>query len=97
MAMVIIIVAIFGGFVTKKAMIIMSLPFSIDTPQNSLMDLNMNPKVKIIVTPLLEKCEDDIHTPKMGTLESFGTLETSESFGIPETSEFHCRGQNTLH
>ncbi len=35
-----------------------------------------------------EKCEDDTHTPEMGTWES------SE---IPETLEFNCRGQNTLH
>jgi hypothetical protein len=34
----------------------------------------------------LEECEDDTHTPGMGTWESFGT---------PETSEFDCRGQNT--
>jgi hypothetical protein len=40
----------------------------------------------IVATPLLEECEDDTHTPKMGTWESFGT---------PETSEFDCRGQNT--
>jgi hypothetical protein len=40
-----------------------------------------------IATPLLEKCEDDTHTPKMGTWESSGT---------PKTSELDCRGQNTL-
>ncbi len=39
-----------------------------------------------IATPLLEECEDDTHTPKMGTWESSGTLETLE---------FDCRGQNT--
>jgi hypothetical protein len=38
--------------------------------------------------PILRKCEDETHTPEMGTWESFG---------IPETSEFDCRGQNTLH
>jgi hypothetical protein len=38
--------------------------------------------------PLLEECEDDIHTPEMGTWESSGT---------PETLEFNCRGQNTSH
>jgi len=38
-----------------------------------------------VATPLLEKCEDDIHTPKMGTWESFGT---------PEISKFDYRGQN---
>jgi hypothetical protein len=39
-----------------------------------------------VATPLLKKCEDDTHTPGMGTWESFGTLETSE---------FDYRGQNT--
>jgi hypothetical protein len=40
-----------------------------------------------VATPLLEECEDDdIHTPEMGTWESFGT---------PENSEFDYRGQNT--
>jgi len=34
----------------------------------------------------LEECEDDTHTPEMGTWESSGTHETSE---------FDCRGQNT--
>jgi hypothetical protein len=40
----------------------------------------------LVATPFLEECEDDTHTPKMGTWESFGTLETSK---------FDCRGQNT--
>jgi hypothetical protein len=31
-----------------------------------------------IATPLLEKCEDDTHTPEMGTWESFETLKTLE-------------------
>jgi len=35
----------------------------------------------------LEECEDDIHTPEMGTWESSGT---------PKTSKLDCRGQNTL-
>ncbi len=39
-----------------------------------------------VATPLLEECEDDIHTPKMGTWESFGT---------PETLELDYKGQNT--
>ncbi len=39
-----------------------------------------------VATPLLEECEDDTHTPKMGTWKSSET---------PETSEFNCRGQNT--
>jgi hypothetical protein len=38
--------------------------------------------------PTLRECEDETHTPEMGTWESFGTLETSE---------FHCKGQNTSH
>jgi len=42
---------------------------------------------QIVATPLLEKCEDDTHTLKMGTWECSRT---------PETSEFDCRGQNTL-
>jgi hypothetical protein len=41
----------------------------------------------LVATPLLEECEDDTHTPEMGTWESSGT---------PETSEFDRRGQNTL-
>jgi hypothetical protein len=42
----------------------------------------------LVATALLEKCEDDTHTPEMGTLESTGT---------PKTSELDCRGQNTSH
>jgi hypothetical protein len=38
--------------------------------------------------PILRECEDESHTPEMGTWESFGT---------PESSEFDCKGQNTLH
>jgi hypothetical protein len=38
--------------------------------------------------PTLRKCEDETHTPEMGTWESSET---------PKTSEFNCRGQNTLH
>jgi hypothetical protein len=40
----------------------------------------------IVTTPLLEECEDDIHTPEMGTWESSKT---------PKISKFDCRGQNT--
>jgi hypothetical protein len=36
-------------------------------------------------TPTLKECEDDTHTPKMGTWESSRT---------PKNSEFDCRGQN---
>jgi len=38
--------------------------------------------------PTLRECEDETHTPKVGTWESSET---------PEISEFNCRGQNTLH
>jgi len=41
---------------------------------------------RCVATPLLEECEDDIHTFEMGFWESFRT---------PETSEFDCKGQNT--
>jgi hypothetical protein len=36
--------------------------------------------------PTLKECEDDTHTPEMGTWESSGT---------PENLEFDCRDQNT--
>jgi hypothetical protein len=29
-----------------------------------------------VATPLLEECEDDTHTPEMGTWESSGTPKT---------------------
>jgi hypothetical protein len=35
-----------------------------------------------------KECEDDTHTPEMGTWKSFET---------PEASEFDCRGQDTSH
>jgi hypothetical protein len=38
---------------------------------------------QVVATPLLEECEDDTHTPEMGTWESSGT---------PKNSEFNCRG-----
>jgi hypothetical protein len=38
--------------------------------------------------PTLKECEDETHTPKIGTWESSGTLESSE---------FDYKGQNTLH
>ncbi len=40
------------------------------------------------VTPLWAKCEDEIHTPKSGDLESSRT---------PKNSELVCRRQNTSH
>jgi hypothetical protein len=39
-----------------------------------------------VATPLWGKCEDEIHTPESGDLESSGT---------PTTLEFNCRSQNT--
>jgi hypothetical protein len=39
-----------------------------------------------VTTPFLEECEDDTHSPEMGTLESSET---------PETSKLDARGQNT--
>jgi hypothetical protein len=41
-----------------------------------------------VATPLLEECEDDTHTPEMGTWESTRT---------PKASKLDCRGQNTSH
>jgi hypothetical protein len=38
--------------------------------------------------PTLRECEDETHTPKMGTWESTET---------PKILEFDCRGQNTSH
>jgi hypothetical protein len=53
---------------------------AIRTPTSTLCMLH-------VTTPLLEECEDDTHTPEMGTWESF---ETSK------TLELDFRGQNTL-
>jgi hypothetical protein len=36
----------------------------------------------------LKECEDETHTPEMGS---------SKSFMTPESSEFDYKGQNTLH
>jgi len=41
---------------------------------------------KSVATPLLKECEDETHTPEMGTWESSGT---------PKTSELNCKSQNT--
>jgi hypothetical protein len=41
-----------------------------------------------VATLLQEECEDEIHTPEMGTWECAET---------PETSKFDYKGQNTLH
>ncbi len=44
--------------------------------------------ITFVITLFWKKCEDEIHTPEIGTWESYR---------IPETSEFNCRGQNTSH
>jgi hypothetical protein len=45
--------------------------------------------VLFVLQPHFEKkCEDETHTPEMGTWESTG---------IPKTSEFDCRGENASH
>jgi hypothetical protein len=51
------------------------------------------PPLKWVVKPTyrnltLRECEDETHTPEMGTWESIG---------IPKSLEFNCNGQNTLH
>jgi hypothetical protein len=51
-------------------------------------DANMDAIWLIVTTPLWGECEDETHTPEMGTWVSVGT---------PETSKFDCRGQNTSH
>jgi hypothetical protein len=42
--------------------------------------------LKKCCNPTLKECEDDTHTPEMGTWESFET---------PENSELDCKGQNS--
>jgi hypothetical protein len=49
--------------------------------------LKLNPLKPDCRNPLWGKCEDEIHTPKSGNLESSET---------PKISELDCRGQNTL-
>jgi len=44
--------------------------------------------IVFVTTPLWAKCEDEIHIPKSGNLESSRT---------PKNLELDCRGQNTLH
>jgi hypothetical protein len=56
------------------------------SPFNELMNKSIDVQNEDVTTPLLEECEDDTHTPEMGTWESFET---------PKTSELDCRGQNT--
>jgi hypothetical protein len=43
---------------------------------------------KLCHNPTLRECEDETHTPEMGTWESSGTLESLE---------FNWKGQNTSH
>jgi len=50
--------------------------------------LEFNIQLVFYRNPILRECEDETHTPKVGTWESSGT---------PKTSEFNCRGQNTSH
>jgi hypothetical protein len=45
-------------------------------------------KYLIYRNPTLRECEDETHTPEMGTWESSETLESSE---------FDCKGQNISH
>jgi hypothetical protein len=59
----------------------------LSNPKMAQLFMNMSYKALIFATPLLEECEDDTHTPKMGTWESSGT---------PKTSKLDCRNQNTL-
>jgi hypothetical protein len=56
-------------------------------PESFLTCLIFSTNNATVATPLLEECEDDIHTLEMGFWESFET---------PKTSEFDCRGQNTF-
>jgi hypothetical protein len=60
-------------------------PSSIAAQMDQVVDLDS--PTTCVATPLWAKCEDEIHTPKSGNLESFGT---------PATSELDNRGQNTL-
>ncbi len=55
---------------------------------NTLNEPAYGPKNLCVVTPLWDKCEDEIHTPKSGKLESFRT---------PKNSKLEFKGQNTLH
>jgi hypothetical protein len=65
-----------GGFTQVRAMVsLVSSRLFVVHPSNKCYN------------PTLKECEDDTHTPKMGTWESFGT---------PENSELDCRCQNTL-
>jgi hypothetical protein len=56
--------------------------------QENLKEKNSSIDKKIVTTLLWRKCENETHTPEIGTWESSET---------PETLELDCRGQNTLH
>jgi hypothetical protein len=60
------------------------VPLALWKPSVSLGKTRRNHKCR---NPTLKECEDDTHTPKMGTWEFSGT---------PENLEFDCKGQNTL-
>jgi hypothetical protein len=66
------------------------MSFCLETPkwesQNSHYWVFHNFGGPYVATSLSEECEDDTHTPEMGTWESFGT---------PKISEFDRKGQNT--
>jgi hypothetical protein len=44
--------------------------------------------IRIVATPLWDKCEGEARTPESGKLESHGT---------PENLKLESRGQNTSH
>ncbi len=54
----------------------------------AIVEQNVGASDEACRNPTLKECEDETHTPEMGTWESFGT---------PKTSKFDCRGQNTSH
>jgi hypothetical protein len=65
------------------------IKFNLETdlvPKCGLVEPFIKLIIKDVATPLLEECEDDTHTPEMGTWESSGT---------PKTSKFDFKGQNT--
>jgi hypothetical protein len=53
-----------------------------------IMSLVVISKIESVATLLWEECEDETHTPEMGTWELSRT---------PKSSEFDCKGQNTSH
>jgi hypothetical protein len=61
--------------------------FQLSTEHRKMHTLLLSLSYTICRNPTLKECEDDTHTPEMGTWES------SETF---ENSKLDCRGQNTL-